>query len=313
METLSTTSILLDDVANIVNTQTRNTRIEVADVRSVFLIDMRSVSIKGVTYSITDWAMAQLLNKLGIPYKYLQKCFKESYGLGRYNYSIMANKYAKPVKFKFYNGEIIGVLSDRYTEFSNERIVHIINNVEKLNDMDIKNHKISPQRFHIRMVEKTPILDDLYCGVQVDNSETGKTSLKFRFFVYKQLCTNGLGLTKIESNVFSKKHIGITDIDAESIEKGMEYFDNFSQLAKQTIESSMKDTLTDREMQGVFDTLIARHLLSKQALDSISLNYFVKRYGKTKWAIANIITELSQNFTLDTRLSLEDYAGKLLA
>lgn len=313
METLSTQAISLADVNNIVHIQRGLSDTQVCDIRETTLVDMKHVYLNGKIYTTTDWAMAQLLNKLGIPYTYLKKCFSLDQRLGRSNYSIMGEKYAKPISFKIYNGEVIGALSPTYTEFANEKITDIITNIDKIQDMDIRNHRISPHRLHLRMTEKKPLFDDLYCGVQIDNSEIGKTALSFRFFVYKQLCTNGMGFTKLESNIFAKKHVGITLDDTKSIEEGLSYLKDYSDMAKRLIENSMEDTLTDKEMDTIFHSLIARHLISKKALEEISVDYFIKRYGKTRWAVANIITELSHKFTLDTRLALENYAGQLLA
>lgn len=313
METLLTSSLSMADVSTMVKNQAETTRTYSMPIDCTLPIDMKNIYIAGDRYKISDWAMAQLTSKMGIPYKYFKRCHDCNKDLWQSTYRLMGEKYEGEIKFKTYNGEVVGALSPRYSEVSNVQISNVLNSVGEFEDMHIRNHRISPERLHLRFTEKKPILDDLYCGVQISNSEIGKTALSFRFFIYKQICTNGMGFNKIESNIFKKKHVGITSVDVNNIQEGLACLDDFKRLASTAIEESMKERLTDKEMNHVFDTLQARHLISKNSLESMPVEYFINRYGKTKWAVANIITELSQQFTLDTRIALEEYAGNFIA
>ena len=313
MEILSTLPITMNEVSDKVKKQSDTTYSVDIETQYLNLLDMETISIYGIPYSISNWAMAQLCNKFALPYTYLKKCYTKDYELAKINFERWATLCNRQVKFRIYNNKIVGAVSDKYTFMTNNELLNSLNEVDDLTGMTIRNHIITPERLHIRFTEDKPILDDLYCGISVDNSETGKSSLCLKFFVYKQLCTNGLILRRLESNIFVKKHLGYTNETVESIKKGLYNLPTFKETAKQLIEESMTDTLTQREMTDTFNNLIARHLLSQQAIDSTSIDYFIQRYGRTRWALANIITELSQKFTLDTRLTLEDCAGQLIS
>ena len=65
-------------------------------------------------------------------------------------------------------------------------------------------------------------------------------------------------------------------------------------------------------MQSILDTSRRYQVnLSEEARDNI-ITLANERYGRTAWGIINGITERAQEYTLDTRLNFEAWAGHLL-
>ena len=42
--------------------------------------------------------------------------------------------------------------------------------------------------------------EDLFAGITLDSSDVGRSGLYVRFFIYKQVCTNGLIIPKAAVN-----------------------------------------------------------------------------------------------------------------
>ena len=67
--------------------------------------------------------------------------------------------------------------------------------------------------------------EDLFAGITLDSSDVGRSGLSVRFFIWKQVCTNGLVISKSAANLFRQKHIGITHEDfATGLKEGLETF-----------------------------------------------------------------------------------------
>ena len=139
------------------------------------------------------------------------------------------------------------------------------------------------------------------------------------FIIYKQVCTNGLIISKGNATLFQQKHIGIS---AEEFRKGLQVaLDvNLPNLIKETTELIerkrnsgilIKSLFDEDELQNLVDTLRVNGHTKEDANNVISMLQ-TKKYDNSKWGLINAITEVAQNSTLEKRLELERYAGRLL-
>lgn len=264
---------------------------------------------------MTRYAMSQLCNKLGIPIRYLEKCINSGMtDLASENINSWLQNYNKNLFIREYNNQIRGILSDRYMTLDTPNILEVLSSVVDSSDYTTKGYFISPERFHIRLVQKEMLNiagEDLFAGIQIDSSDVGRSTLTARFMIFKQVCTNGLCISKGSGVLFEQKHIGLS-VDEfhrefrESMVRIPEVIDNTIEL----IEKSR--TLKLKEFSEAFrNQFKIRTGLSNESVDKV-LSVMNDKYSNTHWGLINSITEVAQDFTLERRVELEKIAGEML-
>lgn len=265
----------------------------------------------------SDHAFSQLCAKLGVPVRYMKKCIeKGELPLVQDNLNTWLNKEDKDLLIRIYDDRIRGVLSSRYSVLDTPDIITSLHGVVNTDEFEVKNYFLNEERFHARLVNKEPMKvngEDLFSGLQIDSSDVGRNNLTVQFLVYKQVCTNGLILPKLNGTVFQQKHIGITTQEfSNRLREGLEVV---PELIAQAEEVITKNKGTKSYSKKDFEDLLSRikdqTLLSKDSITK--LEEIVKtKYDFNRWGVINGITEIAQDFTLDRRLELERYAGSLL-
>ena len=77
------------------------------------------------------------------------------------------------------------------------------------------------------------------------------------------------------------------------------------------LKEANEKILQESEMIHIIDKLRIDTKVSEKMCDDI-INIAKEKYGSTKYGIIQGITEKAQEYSLDTRLELEEYAGRLL-
>lgn len=269
------------------------------------------------TSFLTPYSFGQLCAKLGIPFRYIDKCEKAGlFELVRENLNTWITNDNREVLLRLYNNDIRGVLGSRYSALDAPEIVQVLAQSHLICDFKVKGYVIDPTRLHIRLVSCEPLHiagEDLFPGIAVTSSDVGRSSLKVQFFVYKQVCTNGLMLPVTHSLIFYQKHMGLTFSEftsglKDSLFKCSEYAVDV-QLAIERVKNHSKMTrkeFTDLLTKGS-DNIIFSDKISEEIID---LQYEV--YTPTPWGLINAITEYAQRFSLERRMQFEEAAGKLL-
>lgn len=195
--------------------------------------------------------------------------------------------------------------------------------------LKIRGSFLTPDRLHLRLTEssKLPVDgEDLYVGLMIDSSDVGRSTLSVHFMLYKQVCTNGLCVSKGSGILFQQKHIGVT---SEQFKKEFEHnLHVFPELTHQIVASIekmrnsgivVKNFDDEDEIQHLIDKLQSGGGMSKAQSENV-IQLFRKRvegnedfgYENNKWGLINSITEVSKNMTLEQRIGYEKYAGRLL-
>ena len=283
--------------------------------------------------TLTEYALGQLCNKLGIPSAYMQRCLnagKTFYeddepnvfnALAVHNLSTWTNQYkGSSVLVRNYQDKVRGVLSSRYSICDTPTILDVIGDSLPVDDYKIKGYYLSPERFHLRLVgDKLDIPnEDLFSGIQIDSSDVGRSTLVVHYMIYKQVCTNGLVVSRGDGILFKQKHLSI---DPQTFKSGLsaslENIPTLNKWAKITIEEAMTkdevdfDHLSSDQMKDLIDKV--KSLTSfddktcKETIELMRTNYTPNR-----WGMINAITEIAQNYTLERRLELEKIAGGVL-
>lgn len=289
-------------------------------------------------YIPTDFAMGQLCSKIGVPFSYLQKCCSSGRGdLATDNVQSWLSDYRKDLFIRTHRDNVRGVLTNRYSVCDSDEVMDVVCGSKEFNRMKVKGSFISPDRFHLRMVDTEPFVfpnynedyyNDLYPGITIDSSDVGRCSLTVTFFIYKQVCTNGLILPKIASTLFRQKHIGISkDNFSRALSSAIQ---SYAEVRRSTYEVLLNVYASEHKYMFDFAQMELDSKLRKyeekrlSEIFSISdttsekvVNLFQKRvyegrYPNTTFGLVNAVTELAQEYSLETRLQMERSAGRFL-
>lgn len=273
--------------------------------------------------TLSRFALGQLCNKVGVPSQYVQKCLKQGYSeLAAENLNKWLEMYDRPLFLRGYGvRHLRGVLSNKYSVCDTPQILDGICASLPVDEYNIKGWFMNEEFFHCRFVHKDRIDiegEDLYPGISIESSDVGKSNLNVSFFVWKKVCTNGLIVPKKFGVLFSQKHIGLT-----SQQFGLELMQSFNLIEPvvDRVRESIEKTAGKR-LDSAFSDEDSMNMLILRVKDLCSMGEEQSKrvislmelgvYDKTQWGLANSITQVAQEYSMERRLELERAAGTLL-
>lgn len=272
---------------------------------------------------MSQYAISQLCGKLGVPTQYIQKCF--SYGrldLALDNINDWMGDYHKNLFIREYDGNVRGILSDRFSVCDTPEILSVVDDVLDLNRFRINGSFMNEERLHLRFIEKTMLPidgEDLFAGMTIDSSDVGRSKLMVNFFIFKQVCTNGLCITQGDGQLFSQKHVGITSEDFHS--GLLESMKNYDSVVEEVIKSILKSKntithvsskLNKESLESIISSIKNKTRLSDDGVNKVIELMTNGTYDSTHWGMINAITQVAQDYTLERRIELEKIAGNML-
>lgn len=214
-----------------------------------------------------------------------------------------------------YDGHIRGVLSGSYSRYDAPEILQSVKDVFGERHFKMKGSFINEERLHVRLVENEMLPidgEDLFAGITLDSSDVGRSGLAVRFFIYKQVCTNGLVIAKRSAKLFKQKHIGITHEDfKEGLETGLKSFEEIKENVIEMIKENHEIPLAE-DIEELEEKIKTATKLSDEDVDQVFV-LVADKYEPTRWGLVNGITEIAQKFSLERRIELETIAGQMLA
>lgn len=264
---------------------------------------------------MSNLAAGHLCGKLKVPSRYFSRLVDAGQNeLAAANINCWLENDDRKFLLREYDGGIRGVLSGSYSIYDAPDILKTVAEVFNPNGFKLKGSFINEERLHLRLCEtKMMPIDgeDLFAGISLDSSDVGRAGLSVRFFIYKQVCTNGLVIAKSSANLFRQKHIGITHEDfAAGLTEGLQTFYSLKDEIVESIKETAKIPLED-DIEKLVANLQKETLLSEDDSYEV-LNLVDKNYQRNRWGLINGITEVAQKFTLERRLELEAIAGSML-
>lgn len=274
--------------------------------------------------SISRFALGQLGTKIGVPARYLEKCVQSGrIDLAKDNVNSWLSDYHKDLFIREYDGRIRGVLSNKYSVCDSHEILDVVDQAVDLSNYKIKGSFLSEERLHVRLVSKhmLPIDgEDLFAGLFLDSSDVGRSILTVQFGIYKQVCTNGLVVSRAGGVLFQQKHIGISSEEFyEGLVASLGNVDALTEHAVEWVRLAKSKSAYGYNVKSMtkedMDDFISRirsitNLPESSAVKVIDL--MKTKYDSTRFGLINGITEVAQDFTLEKRLDLERIAGNLL-
>lgn len=267
-------------------------------------------------------SLSQFCNKLGVPVRYIDKCIESGrLDLAEDNINSWVEDYGKNLFIREYQNRIRGVLSDKFSVLDTPDILEVLSDVIPTDDYTIKGHFLTPERFHARITQNT-MLDiegeDLFAGLQIDSSDVGRSVLTVKFMIWKQVCTNGLCISRGGGMLFSQKHIGIDKADfRETFAQSIKLVPDLITGATEMIESARRNNkfstrgFTEEQMTDFIDRIRFKTKLPEEGVNKV-IQFMSEKYGTSTWGLVNSLTEVAQDYTLDRRLEIEKVAGEYL-
>ena len=283
---------------NVRKATTHNIRFN--DTAGITFVDSDTRNIK--EFPISRYALGQLGSKIGVPARYLEKCIESGrIDLAQDNVNSWLSDFNKDLFIREYNGSVRGILSSKYSVCDSHEILEL----------------------HLRLIgkEMLPIDgEDLFAGLFIDSSDVGRSILTVKFGIYKQVCTNGLVISRAGGILFEQKHIGIS---AEEFHEGLvKSLSNVDLLTENAVEWvkrakrrlnhwSVESEEHPEEIQEFISYIRQQTNLSEDSANKV-INLMQTKYEDNRWGLINSITEVAQDFTLERRLDLERIAGNML-
>lgn len=281
---------------------------------------------------LTDYSFGQLCNKLTVPSRYMMQCYSNGLeSLAVANLNTWIDNYEKDLLLRRYYDSvndrplIRGVLSSKYSAFDTPDIIDVLEDSTRGLDLTVKQFFLNYERFHARLIQNDFMSiqgEDLKAGIVIDSSDVGRSTLTVQFFIYKQICTNGLCISKGDAELFRQKHINISKDNFEKelstavallpeLIKEYEHIIPRVALQQNLVGFKSKKEATDKELERVIASLKNKTKLSDEGVAKV-IDLADSRYGFSDWGVINSITEVAQDYTLERRIELERIAGDML-
>lgn len=303
---------LLETATNI-QERCRDFKVAVNDLRMTNDLKLR---FDNQEMPLSPLATGHLCGKLNIPSRYFNRLVESGNKfLAADNVNCWLDGDKRTFFLREYNDQIRGVLSGSYSVYDAPEILTTVKEVFDQENFILKGSFINEERLHLRLIENQMLNidgEDLYAGITLDSSDVGRSGLNVRFFIWKRVCTNGLVIAKSNGRLFKQKHVGITHDDfAAGLEEGLGKFYEI----KEAITKSIKETSEipmNKDIDELVEEIKDKTNLSDKAAEKV-VELMEVKYAPTKWGLINGITEVAQDFTLETRIQLEEIAGSMLA
>ena len=318
------------DKANNIALNSNDYMVRKANTRNVRFNDLAGLTFIAEDQEIRDlnltrYSLGQLGSKIGVPARYLEKCVQSGrIDLAQDNVNSWLEDFNKDLFIREYNGSVRGILSQKYSVCDSHEILEVVNDTVDLSKYKIKGSFLNEERLHVRLISKEmlPIEgEDLFAGLFIDSSDVGRSILTVKFGIYKQVCTNGLVISRAGGVLFEQKHIGIT---SEEFHDGLvASLSNVDLLTENAVEwvKRAQSRLNHwsvgsyeehpEEIQEFVNFIRQQTNLSQDSANKV-IDLMRYKYDDNRWGLINSITEVAQDFTLERRLELERIAGNLL-
>lgn len=273
------------------------------------------------TLDITDNAFSQLCTRMGVPARYIKKCFDAGKSkLAIENFRAWEKENVGNMLIRESDGVARAVLSDSYTPFDNYRVLRALNYTVDTKRFIPTQVFMSQEKLHIRFVDytKLPISDGsgspLYAGFILSSNNIGSGSLSLKYFIYRSVCKNGMAISSFGGTLFRQNHIGekMSDSKIALFNRAFMDMDKLSEMSISLVKENCGEKLKDFEMKMYLEKAKRELKLSEKSVDKLQVLVGENgTYEPTTWGFINGITELAQDFTLDTRYDMEQWAGEL--
>lgn len=279
---------------------------------------------------LSDYAMTQALNRIGMPVRYGKKLMEQRPELvaDQFNHWIKNDSRGVLLRFRANedgSGIVRGFLSSSYTRLDNKDVMTALSEiVNSIPEVEIQEFHLDDRRSHLRLTlpqlsaevgkavgETVSGLDDiLRVGVDIINSEVGASSLIVSPMIMRLVCTNGLRAWRQDGDIFRQRHIHLSSNElygrmneavVTSIKEGDELLEKMNSTRKIIVTNPL----------DVIESLSKKRQYSQKLTDTLKDNYLLEPQ-KSVYGIVNSFTRTARDLPNEQKLEVERYAGELL-
>ena len=273
-------------------------------------------------FQVSDFAMGQLASRLGVPPRFLGELRDHAPALADdvLNHR-MGRKTAdglSGVLVRCREREVRAILSERYSRINNAHIVDIVSEACKGVSHDIRSFSVNDRGMWLKVTLEGQAQPDpsiygkkmtLKPGFMIGNSEIGARLLLCRPVVFRAACTNDLVV--LESGVLKQKHVDIKleavkyqlqRAVALAIRNGDGYVKRFLKLREKTVKDPRKTIVS-----------LAKVYKLTPAVRAKAVAAYAKEPENNRFGVINAFTRAAQSESVDSRVELEAFAGRLMA
>lgn len=262
--------------------------------------------------------LTALCNAAGVPTTYIKKCLGENHAdLACKNINTWLDRLSqdKEMFLRTTDNRLYGLLSNKYTVFDDHEVLDAVEGVlSPYHNYSVKNYYISPEILKARIVSREKINingEELSFGFDIKNSRVGRASCEIAIIIYRWICSNGVIFGGGKGFMYAKRHIAISR--EQFITEFVEMLDQAPDTVKyikKSIEDSQGIQLNSQNIQNLINRFKAENI-SRNAAGRIE-QIMDEKYNRTLWGMTQAITELAQEYNLETREKMEEFAGKIL-
>ena len=217
------------------------------------------------------------------------------------------------------DGIVRAVLSDKYVPYDSYKALKTLKVAVNTKRWSPTQVYLSEDRLAVRYVDfENPLQvnegmnSKLYTGLSVTNSDVGRGSLKMKVMLYRFACRNGMLIASNGGTLYKQTHVGekMKEGKIRKISEAISQVDTIKETVQKQIEESRK-ILNPFEYDVCLSKAKRELKLSEKSVEKLN-DLVTTTYERTHWGFMNGITELAQNFSLETRMEMEGFAGDVL-
>jgi len=284
---------------------------------------------------LTDWAVAQMCQKLSIPTAYFRRCpaplqdAQVNHWLHRAiedqaeeakpeqshrHASVTERRWLVRVKADTARG----ILSERYTRLNNADILECLSPLLAQTPFQVGWFAVTDESLHLRLFDprlSREVLpgDRVVAGLHIGNSEVGKRAITVDALVYRLVCKNGLVRLVKGKSLLHHRHLGFGKGELQvcldtAMRDALVQSSGFMERLHQATREFVPDV--DRAILDLSDEAN----LSEKVIEQVKAALVQERHSQrdTLYGLVNALTFTAQTLAPDERYSLETLAGRLL-
>lgn len=265
---------------------------------------------------ITEFAFGQLCIRLGIPSAYIKKCFENGkMDLAVTNFKEWSLDCDKVLLIRENDGVIRAVLSAEYKTYDSSKVLKTVRRTVDRSKYAMHSVFLSEDRLHLRFIDRKSLnvkneKSKIFAGFVVSSSDVGRGSLNMKYHLYRQVCSNGMVVGEKDGVLFRQAHSGskMTDGKIHLFHSALNGIDMMNEKTEYLIADNQKLKLGEDEFLNYMERIKRELRLSEKASEKM-LGLVRNVYDTSRWGVLNSLTELAHDYTLDTRIDLETFAG----
>lgn len=325
----------LSSVIRLSNDITENSKDFMVPIRGFKAVSGEPITIEDKQYQpvglmfndqfmpLSDLGLQSYATLTGVGSSYAKKCIlgeKTDLLIKNFNEWHQTLPQDKQLFIRSSYGSINALLSERYTAFDNNEIIEsVVDVLTRKTDNSgryiVKNYSVTPAMLNLRIISKDKINingDELSFGFDIKNSNIGKSSVEISVLIFRWICTNGMIMGGGKAYVMKQRHISVSreQLVSNFIEL-LSQMPKITMSIKEMVEKSIDKKLNSDEMQRIIDMLKVKGVIAGAAnriIDNIE-----PEYEGTLWGAVNAVTKLSQQYSINTRLTMEKAAGTIMS